>query len=260
MKKFLKQVFNSSLGISVRNLVNFRPPKFLHVYKEQYLASDLFVWRTDNNYETIFKGSNILKKYYSLRSGLKIIFYNESGSLLKEIDIDFPEIGTFTLLINEELLGVESTGTFCVFNYPKDKTQRKLSVTNKCYVGYGRAGSFSMVHGNMVALYLRQDTPSSAMANSLSTSVSSRAGTYKYMIQKKFDSESIVTLVFSNPLRRDVNFSVNGKKNTIKPQGCSLFLVDDYTVDGVITIKSDFIFPRPIVICENENYIDCHHG
>ncbi len=260
MKKFLKKVFNSSFGITIRNLVNFRPPIFLHLYKEQYLASDLFVWRTDNKYETIFKGSNIIKKYYGLRSGLKIIFYRESGSLLKEIDIDFPEIGTFTLLINEELLGVESTGTFCVFNYPKDKTQKKLSVTNRCYVGYGRMGSFSMFHGNMVALLLRQDTPLNAMANCLTPAVSSRTGTYEYIIQKKFDSESIVTLVFSNPLHRKVNFSVNGKKSTIKPRGCNLFLVDDHTLDGIITVQSDFIFPRPIVICENENYIDCHHG
>lgn len=260
MKKFLKQVFNSNLGITVRNLVNFRPPQFLHSYTEQYLASDLFVWRTDNNYETIFKGSNILKKYYGLRSGLKIIFYNASGSLIKEIDIDFPEIGTFTLLINKELLGLENIGTFCVFNYPKDKTHKKLSVTNKCYVGYGKAGSFSMFHGNMVALMLRQDVPSCAMANSLFPSISSRTGTYEYKIQKNFDSLATVTLVFSNPLRREVNYSVNNKKNMIKPLGCSLFLVDDCKVNGVITIKSDFIFPRPIVICENENYIDCHHG
>ena len=157
-------------------------------------------------------------------------------------------------------MGVEGKGTFCVFNYPKDKIKQKLSVTNRCYVGYGRNGSFSMFHGNMVALMLSQDTHPSMMANSLSPSVSSRSGTYEYMIQKKFDSESIVTLVFSNPLCRKVNFSVNGKKSTIKPRGCNLFLFDGFTADGVITIKSDFIFPRPIVICENENYIDCHHG
>tara|TARA_B100000925_G_scaffold285583_1_gene262092 strand:- start:1219 stop:2001 length:783 start_codon:yes stop_codon:yes gene_type:complete len=260
MKKFLKQVFHSNLGITVRNLVNFRPPQFLHAYEDQYLASDLFVWRTDDDYETIFKGSNILKKYYGLKSYLKIIFYNESGSLIKEMDIDFPDIGTLTLLINEELLGVKSTGTFCVFNYPKDKTQKKLSVTNKCYVGYGKGGSYSMFHGNMVALSLKQDTPSSEMANSLSPTVSSRSGTYEYIIQKKFDSKSVVTLVFSNPLSREVNFSVNGQRNIIKPKGCILFLVDNEKVDGIIKIKSDFIFPRPIVICEDENYIDCHHG
>lgn len=243
----------------IRNVTGIRPPLFLYVYEKQYLASDLFIWRTDNGFKTIFKATNILEKFYGVDSSLRCIFYDNSGVLLKEIEIDFSH-GSLSLLIDEELLGMTGYGTFCVFNWPKKKTSKHLNITNKCYVGYGLNDSFSMFHGNIVSLMVHPDTPITEIEGSLAPAVSSRKGTHKYIIQKRFDPAAENTLCFSNPLKRDINIHVNGVKETINPRGCTLLRVVNYPMNELIEIESDFIFPRPIIVSQRGDYLDCHHA
>ena len=71
MKKYLKPLYNSVLGIAFRNLVGFRPPVSLLQNEKSFLASDLFVWRTDQSYSTIFKASDILKTQFLVYRNVK---------------------------------------------------------------------------------------------------------------------------------------------------------------------------------------------
>ena len=74
MKSFIKKIAKSNLSIKLRNITGLRPyiinTNFL---KQNFSISDGFPWRTDNNFKTIFKYSDLLKifeeknidKYYN---------------------------------------------------------------------------------------------------------------------------------------------------------------------------------------------------
>ena len=62
--------------MALRNFFGFRPPVVLLDNKKSFLASDLFFWRTDQGYSTIFKASDILKKFYDEESALFLQAYN----------------------------------------------------------------------------------------------------------------------------------------------------------------------------------------
>lgn len=259
MKRFLKIFFHSKIGRHFRNLIGFRPPIFLYDYEKQYLASDMFIWRTDHGFETIFKASDILKKYYEINSILRVLFYDSNGTLIKESSYDFKG-GALTINIDKELLGVEDFGTFCVFNVPKENFSKQLNVTNRCYIGFGRNGSFSMLHGNIVGLMTDPNTSKTDFEKSIVPAVSPRKGTYKYVIQKKHLTHYTTTLGFSNPLNRNIMISVNGNKKIIKSRGCVLVPLVIESTNGLVEVYSDFVFPRPIVICDDGKFIDCHHA
>ena len=62
IRKILKLIFHSKFFRIIRNTIGFRPPVFMYDYETEYLASDLFIWRTDKDFQTVFKSSDILKK------------------------------------------------------------------------------------------------------------------------------------------------------------------------------------------------------
>ena len=81
LKLLVKPVFNSKLGILFRNIFNFKPVGF-HFPKNlnSYSCSDLFFWRIDNNFETIFRYSDIPKIYYGIEnSDVLFVFYDSKG-------------------------------------------------------------------------------------------------------------------------------------------------------------------------------------
>ena len=181
MKKYLKPLYNSALGIAFRNLVGFRPPVSLLENEKSFLASDLFVWRTDQAYSTIFKASDILKKFYDEDSALLLFFFDQNGREIFSKTLHFND-GIAELTIDMALIGTESLGTFCAFNILLNPSENKIKATNRCYVGYGKKGSFSMVHGNLIALYTNK--LKSLGLSDIKPAVSPKKGKYKYYLQK----------------------------------------------------------------------------
>ena len=116
MKKYLRPLFNSFLGVALRNLVGFRPPKSLLINKKSYLASDLFVWRTDRGYSTIFKASDILKKFYDEDSALVLFFFDKHGREIFSKTLHFNN-GITELTIDAGFIGAEGLGTFAPLTF-----------------------------------------------------------------------------------------------------------------------------------------------
>tara|TARA_B100000315_G_C14578033_1_gene588953 strand:- start:1429 stop:2124 length:696 start_codon:yes stop_codon:yes gene_type:complete len=230
---------------------------FLYDCEDDYISSDLFLWRTDKGFETVFKASDILRKYYGVDSVLRVIFYDSSGVFIYQKDFKFDD-STLTIEIKGELLNREDIGTFAVFNVPTEQTSKNINVTNRCYVGYGRNGSFSMVHGNIIGVMTSPKGTDRGFHQSITPAISGRKGSYKYVIQKRNDGDKNTSLGFTNPLNRRIYVNVNGNISQINPRGCALITVD--TAEDIFEVKSDFIFPRPIVICDDGRFIDCLHG
>lgn len=258
MKKYLKPLYNSSLGVSIRNFIGFRPPKYQFKKESSYLLSDLFVWRTDQGFSTIFKASDIIKKFYGEESCLVLIFFDQNGDEIFQKTLQFNQ-GLTEIVIDSDFMGTESIGTFCALNTLLNATEIDIRATNRCYIGYGKNGSFSMVHGNLLALYTKKLVYVSEPASiPLKPAISSRKGKYNYYLQKSNWDFFENNLIFTNPLERDVNITICGTTYQVRPKCCKIISVNKN--EEIIRIESDFIFPRPLVFSERDQYVDVHHG
>ena len=219
------------------------------------MASDLFVWRTDQAYSTIFKASDILKKFYDEDSSLLLFFFDQHGREIFSKTLRFND-GIAELTIDMALTGTEGLGTFCAFNILLNPSSKQIKATNRCYVGYGKKGSFSMVHGNLIALYTNK--LSSFGLSDIKPAVSPVKGKYKYYLQKSNLEFFENSLVFTNPLDRDITVSIDGNTFQIGSRCCEAVQINKD--DETIVIESDFIFPRPLVFSESGDFVDVHHG
>jgi hypothetical protein len=153
----------------------------------------------------------------------------------------------------------ESLGTFCAFNILINQSDKQIKATNRCYVGYGKRGSFSMVHGNLIALYTSEFLGFKSIDTvSINPAVSSRKGKYKYYLQKPNSKFFKNRLIFANPLDRDIRVSVSGNTFHLGSRCCKAITVSKD--EELTVIESDFIFPRPLVFSENKDFVDVHHG
>ena len=258
MKKYLKPLYNSSLGVYVRNFIGFRPPKYHFQKESSFLLSYLFVWRTDQGFTTIFKASDIIKKFYGEESCLVLAFFDQNGNEIFQKTLQFKQ-GLAEIIIDSDFIGTESIGTFCALNTLLNDTDIDIKATNRCYVGYGKNGSFSMVHGNLLALYTKKLVYVSKRASiPLKPAISSRKGKYKYYLQKSNWDFFENNLIFTNPLDRDINVTICDTTYQIRSKCCKIFSVDKNK--EIIEVESDFIFPRPLIFSECNQYIDVHHG
>jgi hypothetical protein len=260
MKKLLKLIFHSRLARQLRITFGFHPPTFILPYGGQFLASDLFIWRTDDSFETIFKASDILKKFYEIKSNLHVLFFDHTGEFLCSKDISFHDnIAQFVIVA--DYVGRVGYGTFCVFNIPLEISQSSISVTNRCYVGFGKNGAFSMIHGNLNAFMITDPYISlESLIEHIRPAVSSHKSSFKYYVQKKPSSAGTTEYWFANPLSRDIAVEVEGQVINIKPYGCGFVTFFNDSAEEPRCINSDFCFARPILINETNGFIDCHHG
>lgn len=259
MKKYILRIWHTKLARLVRNYIGFKPDYYRWgAFLRNHLASDLFVWRTDNNLVTIFRGSDILNKYYGLESYLKIFFYDCDGNYLNEVTSGF-EDGFAEILMTKNSLGYEGIGTFCVLNMPKNATNEKLSVINRCYVGYGKGDNFSMVHGNIISVMTPSQKLETMNKRRLVSAVYDINRQTQYFIQKNFSSSARHSLMFVNPRDSDISVTANGKSVKIPSRGCRS-VIPDIDDTGLVSIKSNFFSPRPLVMTESGQWIDVHHG
>ena len=61
-----------------------------------------------------------------------------------------------------------------------------------------------------------------------------------------------------NPLDRNISVSVSGNTFQIGSRCCEAVKVNED--EEILVIESDFIFPRPLVFSENQDFVDVHHG
>ena len=261
MKKFIRKLAVSPLGVLLRNITGVHRPLFFFQDKTTCISSDLFVWQIDKEQSTRIVISDILEKYYGLKSYCRFVFYDENGAFIREFSRDFTD-GFCELIIDEAFMGRVGMGTFSAFNLPADNTVIDLNVTNRCYVGYGRDKCYSMVHGNMIGAMITNlpDGKDELIHDRIEMAVNPAKGNYSYLLQKRFDVTVDNALLFSNPLTREITVKIQGKQRVIPAKGCAKI---DLVFEGAaqpVEIQSDFIFPRPVVFAKKNGFEDYHHA
>lgn len=150
MKSLIKNLINHNFIIQLRNTFNLIPIKIKKKLPVQSSTSDAFMWRTDNNFTTKFKFSDILKLYYKIEnSHVELHFYTKFNELIKIKKIFNLQTSNEVFIDKNLLDGKEDYGVFYAYHITNENISNKFSINNKCYVGFSKnTDFFSFVHGN----------------------------------------------------------------------------------------------------------------
>ena len=158
--KLLKKIFRKKIIYKIRNYLNIKPAELNSIFvKQEYSISDAFLWRTDNNYKTYFKFTDLLKLFFNKdQSSVNILICDKNFKEIKRFELSKLLVSN-QFLINKELLGgLESYGIFYIFH----KTQESIhsSLRNSCYTGFSQNNNLaSFVHGNCPTTYIKFNSP-----------------------------------------------------------------------------------------------------
>jgi len=260
MKSFIKYFANSKIGILLRNSLKIAPVniKTYNNNKTVTVVSDVFLWRTDNGFETRFKFSDILNLFYEVKnSWVEIHFYTKHNKLIKIEKIDSLDHVNEINITSEYLGNINSFGNFYIFHYCPKKCEvlRDSNIlTNRCYVGYSKNNNLhSFVHGNAYAKFTSVYNNESIKSDIVRTSLLKNS---EYTIQKYFYNFDKNEIVISNPTSKTIKFSLNNNNYKLKPACTTILNIDQ----PIVRIKSTCMFLRPTVFSYKDQYIDVHHS
>ena len=258
MKKFLNKFVQSKFGKKIRVLIDYKPmPIEISDKIESQSISDAFIWRTDNNFETIFKFTDILKFFYNLDSSLHIAFFNKKNENIKNLKIGDIQNNN-EIIVNKEFLdGVEDYGTFYVFHKPTKpfKNKKQLILSNRCYVGFSKNKSNpSFVHGNTLV------QSSNLNSNKIYGNFVQTSPFYyqNYYIQNNFSFFDKTEICICNPTNKKILFFINNKKFQL--EGLNSIIINLEIKHKLINIKSKCMFLRPIIFNFKKNFFDVYHA
>jgi len=256
MKSLIKILGKTNLGIFLRNSINFKPIHMNIDGLKSVSVSDAFAWRTDNNFKTIFKYSDILNIFYKIKnSWVEFHFYDKNNNFLKIEKKENLNLSNEMEISCKFLEGLKDYGVFYLYHLSKEKIDNENIISNRCYLGYSLNKNLpSFVHGNTLARFADISGNNKNYSNIVKTSFFSN---HIYKIQKYFDNFEKIELFFSNPTSKTIKLSIDDNKFQLK-NGCSLII--DVTGKKTITIKSNCLFLRPTVFSYKNEYLDVHHS
>jgi len=256
MKSLVKILGKTNVGIFLRNFFNYKPVHMNIDGLKLISVSDAFAWRTDNNFETIFKYSDILNIFYKIKnSWIELHFYDKNNNLLKIEKKKNIDLSNEIKITDEFFKGLKDYGVFYVYHLSKEKIDNENIISNRCYLGYSKNQNLpSFVHGNTLARFVDISGNNKIYSDIVKTSLFSNN---VYKIQKYFDNFDKNELFFSNPTSKTIKFSIDDKIFHLK-NGCSLII--DISDKKIITIKSNCLFLRPTVFSYKNEYLDVHHS
>jgi len=219
--------------------------------------SDSFLWRTDQNFKTIFRFSDLLRFFYKLeKNNIEIIFFSKNYELIKTLNIKTLSLNN-ELEIDKKLLGIEDYGIFQVYHkitqdMPPDK---KIILLDKSYVGFSKEKNFySFLHGNIQTAG-KELTGKKTFLNFVDRSVRKNK---IYQIQNNFEEFDKTELIFTNPSNKRIVFFVNNKKFYLDSFNSTK--VELQKEENIVRIKSNCNFLRPIIFNYKRNFFDVYHS
>jgi hypothetical protein len=258
LKSLVEPVFNSQGGVKIRNFLGFKPSGFaIPSHIDNFSCSDLFFWRLDANFSTVFRFSDIPNTFYGVeKSQALIVVYDKQGCEIYREILEVQEAVTEIAINKGKTFGSGDYGTFSIFHLFDVEGKTDVKITNRCYVGY-RFGSSppSFVHGNVLAQYVDLSGRDKYVIHGDVGKVFRKPSTY--IIQKNFSRFDYSELLFSNPCEEAVWIDVGDKRINLLPKSTGLIKIDQ---SQVLKIRSNLPLPRPIVFSFKGKYFDCHHG
>ena len=258
MKSLIKKIVNKGIIKSFRNFLKIKPVMFSYPnHNFPCYVSDCFIWRTDQNYKTVFKYSDILYLFEEdINSYYEIHFYTKRNKFIKKVKLENINISN-EILINDNFLKTKDYGLFYFYQYSDIKKNSKTLYSNRCYRGYSKDNNLnSFVHGNTMANYepINLKNNVKEKKNMINTSIFQN---YKYSIQNSYLNYDKLELVFSNPTTKKIKFRIKEDQYILDARECKIIEIRD---KRKIDIYSNCLFLRPTVFAYKNNYLDVHHS
>ena len=257
MKSLIKRLFNSEKLIEIRNQLQVKPVDMLIINQNNNISvSDSFLWRTDNDFITKFKFTDLLNLFYDLNdSFVEIFFYKKCGEFIKSFILDDLKMNNDLIIDKYFMDGLSDYGSFNIFHFFNKKINNSLIISNRCYLGFSKGDSFfSYVHGNLLSKY-KINNEEKIKSNIIKTSL---FVSQEYAIQNNFSDFDRSELFFANPTSKKIIFYLVNTKYILMPKSCKIVNLDK--TDKKITIKSNCMFLRPIIFNYKNNFFDVYHG
>ena len=258
MKLLLKKLFNLKQVIYLRNLINFRPVKInKKILNGNTSVSDSFCWRTDKGFKTIVKFSDIPFSFYNIENSYaEIIIFSKKNELIKKVQFEKINYLNELIISKESLNGVEDYGTFFIFHKFKNLSSSKISIANRCYLGFSKNENlYSFVHGNTLSRYVDMNNFTEIKSGLVQNSLFNYST--KYKVQNYLDEKCKNEIFLANPTQQDIKYKINNDKRVLK-NGESIII--DLFSANTISIESSCLFLRPIIFSTDNDYIDVYHG
>ena len=256
MQLLIKKILRNNKIIKIKNFLGINPIHMsLSGIDSSASVSDAFCWRTDCNFTTTFKYSDLLNLFYNIKdSYVEIFIYSKNNDLIKKIIFNNLNFSN-KLNINQELLdGIQDYGVFYIFHRLNNKTENNFILSNRCYLGFSQNNNLSsFVHGNTLAKYknLTNDNENSDIVKTTLLTNNN------YRVQNYFDKFDKSEIFLSNPTSKKITFYIKEKKFILE-KGCSIII--NVTNEKEINIKSNCLFFRPLIFNYKGQYIDVYHG
>ena len=255
IKLLLKKIVRNKFSILIRNLIGFKPPIFLlNLNKKNISISDAFFWRTDQNYHTIFKFSDILNLFFKDNSSeVEMLFYDKNNNLIKCKKFSNIELSNKLIIDKTFLDGIEDHGIFYVFH--KSKANINSIIRNSCYTGYSYKESLpSFVHGNLITSIRTFDGQNIEFGIVGASSLKKKL----YKVQNFYDFDKTEVAIM-NPTKNRLEIEINSNKFILE-SCCSKIINIDINNNKLIEIVSNCYLLRPIIFNYKKQFIDVYHG
>lgn len=256
MKSLAKIIFDSRFGINVRNKIGFRAHQFNFTnIKENISLSDAFIWRTDNNFKTVFKFTDLLKLFYKIdNSSLDLYFYDNKFKLIKNLTLNNINLSNEIIIDKKFLNSHEGFGVFFIFHKHKNfKSNNKMILSNRCYLGFSYNNNLpSFVHGNTYAISENINN-NHKITNFINNSLFC---SQIYQVQNNFNDFNKSELIIVNPTTKKIKFYLNDQNYFL--DGFHSILINIEKTPQIL-IKSNCYFLRPIAFNYKNEFIDVYH-
>ena len=251
------KLLNNQIIKNLRDLLRLKPIYMdTEDIKKSSSVSDAFLWRTDSNFSTKFKYSDILNIFYKIKNSfVELQFYSKENKLLKTVRVNNLNYSNEIEIDSNYMNNIKDYGTFYIYHYTGEKIESEIVISNRCYLGYSKNNNLhSFIHGNTMSRF-------SNIAHNLNTNSdivkTSPIQNQYYKIQKFFDNFDKNELFFANPTSKIIKFSIDEKNYTLN-NGCSI-LINTFK-KKIVNIKSNCLFLRPTIFSYKDGYMDVHHG
>jgi hypothetical protein len=241
-------------------------------------VSDLFVWRSSENWKTFFELINLPALFTQDANDnyVNLILFDCNGNLLFKKKIQLLDRQRLTIDLdfflnqNEQMHRVGEFGTFAVFHSYTPPIVQNLNafISERGYVSYQykNAPLRSYVHGNLDAISFYKEKFKPLGGRSFLQR--------QYQLQYEFsDSDSkFYEVLVTNPCARKVKVTCAtrlsnsdrsswGESVIINPKGVYIFkIMADSLQPSKCVITSHLIMSRPLVFRINQNQFDVFHG
>ncbi len=271
LKKQLRPILDSKAGLRIRVLLNTKAPLMLKPGNGMAPVSDMFFWKQDACWDTVFNLTNIgtsILPEEMVSDHVICYIWDAQGNKILEKTYDLAPHAMKRLYFKD--FKVQGQGSFACFHDIGDYKvllQHGSHIVERGYVGYRRDnGLWNFLHGNLHAAYY-DIKKSNSVKSMLLTSLFKKS---VYKPQVRFDDCDQFSLVFINSSHKKQTLSLELRLSSGNVLNKTVNLEDLSTKEVLIDnpgrliqnvfIHSKIILCRPIIMKYYSHYFDIFHA